>query len=127
MTRQGLIDEGTMTINSTSDRALLTADNSSSNPERNEHALRCPECGEATGLHIDGVVVENAAGQRLQVDAEGEDDGARLNIRLENDEPHDGRRHMFSLTGSCEHCRGNFSLGFKQHKGMTYFSKTSNA
>lgn len=112
-----------MTANNESGQALLSADDSSSNPERNEYALRCPECGESSGLHIDGVVVENAGGQRVQVDADGEDSGARLDIRLENDHTHDGRRHKFTLTGSCEHCGGNFSLGFKQHKGMTYFSK----
>lgn len=113
-----------MTHNNESGQVLLAADDSMSSPEENEFALRCPECGEATGLHIDGVVVENAGGQRVQVEADGEDSGARLDVRLENGQPHDGRRHKFTLTGSCEHCGGSFSLGFKQHKGTTFFSKT---
>lgn len=104
--------------------ALLSADDSLSEPARNEYALRCPKCGAATGLHIDGVVAENSAGQRVLVDADGEDEGARLGLRLENGHDHKGRRHQFSLTGWCEHCPGTFSLDFKQHKGMTYFSQT---
>lgn len=104
--------------------ALLFADDHLSRPEDNEYALRCPECGEATGLHIDGVVAENSAGQRLQVDARGEDGGATLDLSLEHEGQHDGRRHKFSLVGWCEHCRSQFNLGFKQHKGFTYFSET---
>lgn len=104
--------------------ALLSADDHLSRPEDNEYALRCPECSEATGLHIDGVVAENSAGQRLQVDASGEDSFARLDLQLENGGQHEGRRHKFSLMGWCEHCRSKFSLGFKQHKGFTYFSET---
>lgn len=110
--------------NDTTDSVLLSADDFLSLPEENQYALRCPECNQATGLHIDGVVVENAAGQRLHVDTRGEDGGARLDIRLENDGVHDGRRHQLALEGWCEHCANGFSLAFKQHKGYTYYSKT---
>lgn len=103
---------------------ILSADDFLSDPERDEQALRCPVCGEATGLHIDGAVLENASGQKLQVDAVGEDRGARLDVRLENEADHKGRRHQISLVGECEHCASKFSLSFRQHKGMTYFSKT---
>lgn len=79
--------------------AILSADDSMYEPQRNEQALRCPDCGEATGLHIDGVVVENTSGQKLQVDAIDEDSAARLDVRLENDADHKGRRHQISLVG----------------------------
>jgi rRNA maturation protein Nop10 len=111
-----------MTAYTPTGETLLSADDSLSNPGKNEYALRCPGCGEATGLHIDGVVVENAAGQRLQVDADGEDSNARLKVQLENDHAHSGRRHQMTLTGTCEHC-GDFSLAFRQHKGTTFYSK----
>jgi hypothetical protein len=113
-----------MTHNKTGE-ALLVADDHLSKPEDNEYALRCPRCGEATGLHIDGVVVENAGGQRLEVSTDGEDSGARLDMRLENGNPHSGRRHQISLIGSCEHCPETFSVGFRQHKGFTYFSQVA--
>lgn len=113
-----------MTKTNPTDSVLLSADDHLSRPEAHEYALRCPECSEATGLHIDGVVVENAGGQRLHVGTDGEDKGARLDIQLENDVPHDGRRHQVSLAGWCEHCRSRFNLNFKQHKGFTYYSKT---
>ena len=94
-------------------------------PQRDEQALRCPNCGEATGLHIDAAAVENASGQKLQVDAFNEDGAARLGVQLENDADHNGRRHQISLIGWCELCKSDFSLAFRQHKGMTYFSKTT--
>ena len=104
--------------------AILSADDSLYEPQQNEQALRCPDCGGATGLHIDGVVVENASGQKLQVEAIGEDSAARLDVHLANDADHNGRRHQISLVGECEHCASKFSLTFRQHKGMTLFSKS---
>ncbi|MGN5734766.1 hypothetical protein [Arthrobacter psychrochitiniphilus] len=106
------------------DRAILSADDSMYEPQRNEQALRCPNCGAATGLHIDGAAVENASGQKLQVEATDEDSSARLSVHLDNDADHDGRRHQISLIGWCELCESKFNLAFRQHKGMTYFTKT---
>lgn len=92
--------------------------------ESNEQVMKCPECGETNGLHLDGVEVENASGQRLKTEAKGEDASAHLDIHLENSTTHRGRRHAFSLLGWCELCGNEFSLTFKHHKGQTIFSKT---
>lgn len=89
-----------------------------------ETIMNCPICGESSGLHLDGVAVENASGQRLIAEATGEDSWARLDIHLENGITHDGRRHALSLLGRCEICGNEFRLKFRQHKGQTLFSKT---
>lgn len=103
---------------------LLSAYAPYSNPTENEYALMCPECREPTGLHIDGVALENAAGDRLRADAAGEDDSSRFNVQQDKEANHKGRRHQISLLGWCEHCGEKFSLAFRQHKGMTFYSKT---
>lgn len=90
-------------------------------------AMRCPECGEAYGFHIDGIEIANAAGQKLVVEAKGEDEDSNLSLMLENhrgkEKIHDGRRHRISLLAWCEHCGDEFSLNFKQHKGTTYYTR----
>lgn len=106
---------------------LLSAYDWYSHPEDNEHALMCPECGETSGLHIDGVELENASGDRHRVDAVGEDGSSRFNVQQDGDASHNGRRHQIALLGWCEICRYKFSLTFRQHKGMTFYSKTVTA
>ena len=85
--------------------------------------VRCPNCGDTTGLHINGVRVENAAGQRLIATASGEDAKSHITSSFDNDGSIEGRRHEVSITGDCEHCTG-FVLTFTQHKGQTFFSRT---
>ncbi|WP_223309013.1 hypothetical protein [Glutamicibacter nicotianae] len=106
---------------------VLLADLDLSEP--NYLAVKCPDCEEAYGFHIDGASVVNASGQKLRVESKNEDSSARLDVQLEND-PHDaktfrGRRHAVSLLGWCEHCHKDYTLTFEQVKGTTYFSKSS--
>lgn len=103
---------------------LLLADGTYG-PQGDEFILRCPNCGEGTGLHIDGVVAENASGQRATVTAKGEDNSATLDVSVTGGNTKDGRRHRFTLVGWCEHCGpGEFQLSFQQHKGATLFKKS---
>lgn len=102
---------------------LLSAYDPYFNLHDNEHALKCPECGGPTGLHIDGVSLANASGDRIRVDAAGEDGSSRFEVKQDTDAIHNGRRHQISLLGWCEHCGQRFSLTFRQHKGMTFYSQ----
>nr|AXV46318.1 hypothetical protein pA40H1_p31 [Arthrobacter sp.] len=75
---------------------LLSAYDWYSNPEDNEHALMCPECGETSGLHIDGVELENASGDRHRVDTVGEDRTSRFTVQQDGEAVHKGRRHQIA-------------------------------
>jgi hypothetical protein len=102
---------------------LLVADDIYIEPD--EFLLKCPNCGEATGIHIDTVLAENASGQKVTVTADGEDNGATLDVSVTGGNPKDGRRHRFTLVGWCEHCPDEFQLSFQQHKGATLFKKSA--
>ena len=47
------------------------------------------------------------------------DSGANLTHEKTVPIPDFGRRHVFSLVGSCENGGHRFSIEFKQHKGVT--------
>jgi hypothetical protein len=104
--------------------ALLSADPDYFEPRESKDAVRCPGCGEATGLHINEVRLENAAGQKLVATSNSEDDGSRIHVSLTDDSEEKGRRYTLTLAGECEHCT-TFELKFQQHKGMTFFTKTA--
>lgn len=103
--------------------ALISSDAHFFEPREGKDAVRCPSCGEATGLHINEVRLENAAGQKLVATATSEDDASRIHVSLTGDGGETGRRYTLTLAGECEHCT-TFELKFQQHKGMTYFTKT---
>ncbi|MPY12315.1 hypothetical protein [Arthrobacter bussei] len=84
--------------------------------------VQCPNCGSDLGLHINGLRLENAAGQKLVVTAGGEDAKSHISLNLSNEGSIEGRRYELSLTGECENCT-DFALTFTQHKGQTYFSR----
>lgn len=125
------LDEKSQTLmdNTEETTPLLSASDPDYNSYDKEHALRCPECGGPNGLHIDGVSLENASGERVLVHAAGEDASSHFDVQHDRNSSHNGRRHQISLLGWCELCGKKFSLTFKQHKGMTYYSKiaTENA
>lgn len=94
-------------------------------PQREEFVLRCPNCGEGSGLHFDTVVADNASGQEVVVTADGEDDSAKLDVSVNGGNGKNGRRHRFTLVGWCEHCGpAEIRLAFEQHKGQTLFRKS---
>lgn len=96
---------------------LLSAYLPYSRPEANEYVVMCPSCGESAGLHIDGVELENASGDRHRVEAGGETQSSRFDVQQTTDANHKGNRHQIALLGWCEHCGKDFNLTFKQHKG----------
>lgn len=103
--------------------ALLSADPQYFEPREGKDVVRCPSCGEATGLHINEVRLENAAGQKLVATANSEDNAGRIHVSLTDDSEEKGRRYTLTLAGECEHCT-TFELKFQQHKGMTFFTRT---
>lgn len=102
--------------------AVLSLDTEHQNSHWDQDTVKCPNCGDATGLHINEVWLENAAGQRLVASAMGEGSESRLEVSLTNEGQSDGRRYTVTIAGECEHCT-SFKLKFKQHKGQTYFTK----
>lgn len=97
-------------------------------------ALACPRCGEATGLHLDDVIVGGAGGAVVEVTTGGGEDACaipRVTVAPTGSSSDRAkraqlsmtglRRHYIKIVGWCEHCgQGEFGIVFKQHKGMTY-------
>lgn len=83
--------------------------------------LKCPGCGETTGLHHDRVeVYERAEDATSGVHVVVDNMQATMDTNLQ-DNP-SARRHGLAIRFWCEHCDGKHVLALAQHKGMTYIS-----
>jgi len=89
-----------------------------------DNNLRCPNCGDVNGTHIDTVVIgargEDAPVTRIVVDA------SAASVAMGPGGPGDGehpsrRRHWIELVVGCEFCDGG-SIVLAQHKGQTAVS-----
>ena len=91
------------------------------------HVALCPKCGADT-THIDRVKIENAAGQIVTIEADGEDDGCYVTevtrSRRERDGRYEGRRHTITLGMGCEICGAYSEVSLQQHKGTTFVTAT---
>lgn len=91
--------------------------------------IKCPNCGEETGMHHLGVEVssrekedsERAAVYTIRSGCEVSDNSLNktLPTRIVSEKDMPGRRDFVSIAFMCEHCQGPFYLNFVQHKGMT--------
>lgn len=115
------VREDSLTARGSEASAVLSLEPHDHRSGRSESVVKCPSCGESTGLHLEEVWLENAAGQKLVASSEGEDDHSRIQLNL-TDDGHSERRYTLTIAGWCEHCM-SFKLQFLQHKGRPFFSK----
>jgi hypothetical protein len=88
-----------------------------------QEILRCPECGEGGGTHLE-IVRVSARGEDEPVNEISVTTGSGAVVTHRADQAPVGaygvgRRDRVSLIGSCEMCNGKWAVIFTQHKGTT--------